>query len=106
MTKHSPDRVQASPSSLNLVAQDAVPLASRIVMLDGGDKGVTVERVETSHPFMHCTWASGPGPRATLRVQFDREKMPAEKSLDAEVRVHVLQPVPQVVTIPVHCVRP
>jgi hypothetical protein len=103
--KHSPDRVQAAPRELDLVVAGAVP--SRIVSLSAGDdRQVVVEKVETSSPFIRCTHASGPGLRATLRLQFDPESMPAEKSFDAAVRVHVSQPAPQVLTIPIHCARP
>jgi hypothetical protein len=41
-----------------------------------------------------------------MRIQFDRETMPAEKSFDTNIRVHVREPMSQVVTIPVHCSRP
>jgi hypothetical protein len=105
--KHSADRVQASPQSLNLAVLNATPLPSSIVLLSsGGDKPVLVERVETSHPFMQCTWATGPGPRSTLRIQFDRDKMPEDKRFEGSIRVQLRQPTAEVVTIPVHCAKP
>jgi hypothetical protein len=107
VVKRSPGRVDASPESLTVLAQGDVPLASRIVMLSSGDeKPVVVENVEASHSFIHCTWAQGPGERATLRVQFDPETMPSDKKVECSVRVHIREPMPQVVTIPIHCSRP
>jgi hypothetical protein len=105
--KRAPGRVDATPATLDVLAQGDAPLASRIVLLGSGDsKPVVIDHVEVGSPFMHCTWAQGPGERATMRVQFDREMMPAEKSFDTSIRVHVREPMPQVVTIPVHCSRP
>jgi hypothetical protein len=105
--KHSADRVQVSPQSLNLAVLGDSALPSRIVSLCAGDdRPVVVERVETSSSFIRCTHAQGPGPRTTLRLQFDRDSMPAEKTFEAAVRVHVREPSPQVLTIPVHCTRP
>jgi hypothetical protein len=102
VVKHSAGAVQPSPSLLRLAVLDASALPSSIVLLSAGDdKPVIVDRVESSHPFIACTWASGPGPRSTLRVRFDREKMPAEKNFEAAIRVHLKEPAGQVVTIPV-----
>ena len=42
----------------------------------------------------------------TLRVQFDSEHMPAKKTIEGAVRVHLREPMPQVVTIPITCNRP
>jgi hypothetical protein len=107
VVKRSPDGVQPSPPSLNLMAGEDARFPSRIVMLSNDDdKPVVVERVETTHPFIRCTWATGPGARSTLRVQVDNDKVPADKKFEAAVRVHIVQPVPQVVTIPVLCTKP
>ncbi len=107
VVKRAPGRVEATPASLDVRAQGDTPPGSRIVLLGSGDdKPVVIDHVEVSSPFIHCTWAQGPGERATLRVVFDHEKMPAEKSFDTDIHVHVREPMPQVVTIPVHCSRP
>jgi hypothetical protein len=103
VVKRSPDHVQPSPSSLAVVAAKEAPPPSQIVMLSAEeDKPVVIDRVEAGCPFIRCTWASGPGSRSTLRVQFDRDKMPAERRFEAQLRVHIRQPTPQVLTIPVH----
>jgi hypothetical protein len=107
VVKRSPGRVEASPSTLAVIAQGDAALSSRIVLLSSGDgKQVVIDHVETSHSFLHCTWAQGPGERATVRVVFDREKLPAGQSFDASVYVHIREPMPQVVTIPVRGTRP
>jgi hypothetical protein len=107
VVKRSPGRVDASPASLSVLSEKDGGFPSRIVMLGSGDdRPVVVERVETSDPFIVCTWAAGPNERSTLRVQFDSEQMPAKKIIEGAVRVHLREPMPQVVTIPIMCNRP
>jgi hypothetical protein len=79
------------------------PLPSRIVLLScAGDEEVAVERVEADDPAVRCQWAKGPGPRATLKIQVDHTHV-APSSLHSTVRVHVVKPAPQAVTVPVMC---
>jgi hypothetical protein len=107
VVKRSPGRVEASPSTLAVMVQGEAALPSRIVLLSSGEgKPVVIENVDTSHSFIRCTWAQGPGERATIRVVFDRDKMPVGQSFDASIYVHVREPMQQVVTIPVHVTRP
>ncbi len=105
VVKRSPDRVQASPAAVSMVAGPGSP-TSRIVLLEAGEAPVKVEAVEPGQPFLRCTWASGPGPRSTLRIGFEIDELPAGKSFDTQVRVRLKEPFPQVVDVPVHCARP
>jgi hypothetical protein len=69
-------------------------------MLSAGDEeAVLIESVKTSHPSLRCTWAHGPGKRATMRVVVDADKLPTGK-FDGSVSVQ-LQRSGQVVTVPV-----
>jgi hypothetical protein len=73
VTKRSRAGVRATPEAVSLSAAGAGPLPARIVLLDSADgRPVAVERVESDDPAVRCSWAAGPGPRATLKVQIDR----------------------------------
>jgi hypothetical protein len=102
VVKRSPGQVQASPSEVEWLVLGNQPLAARIVLLGtGSDEPVEVERVVVSHPCLSCTWAAGPGPRATLRIQIDRAAV--SSSVEGSIQVHVKKPTAQVVTVPVRC---
>ena len=101
--KRSPGQVQASPATVEWLAVGSLPLPARVVLLGtGGDDAVVIDRVVTSHPCLSCTWAAGPGPRATLRIQIDRSAL--QSSLfDGQVEVHLKKPTGQIVKVPVRC---
>jgi hypothetical protein len=104
VVKRSPSGVRASPETVEWLAQGDQPLPARIVLLGAGsDQPVEVAKVEPSHPCLHCTWAEGPGTRATLRISVERGEMSAG-GFEGTVRVHITHPTPQVVTVPVRCV--
>jgi hypothetical protein len=103
VTKRSRATVRATPEEINLTAPGAGPLPARIILLAGADdRPVVVERVESDDPAVQCRWAPGPGPRATLKVQVDRARVPGAV-LRATVRVHLGGPTPQTLTVPVLC---
>ncbi len=103
VTKRPRAGVRATPEAISLTAAGDGPLPSRIVLLAGADdRPVAVERVECDDPAVQCRWAAGPGPRATLKVQVDRARVPAA-GLHTAVRVHLGGPTPQTLTLPVLC---
>jgi hypothetical protein len=103
VTKRSRAGVRATPEAVSVSAAGAGPLPARIVLLDGADgRPVAVERVEADDPAVRCSWAAGPGPRATLKVQIDRARV-AGPILQTAVRVHLGGPTPQTLTVPVTC---
>jgi hypothetical protein len=105
IVKQTPGLVQASPAALHLTSLPGQALPSRIVLLGtADDQPVGVARIETSDPCIRCTWAAGPGPRATLRIQVERE-LRQEDRFEGSVRVHVHKPAPHVLTIPVRVIR-
>lgn len=97
--------VTPTPAAVDLLLSGQAPLPARVVLLGAADGApVLVGRVEPSHASIRCSFAEGPGPRSTLRVQVDREKLP-EGGFAGAVRVHLRQPAGQVVEVPVHVVR-
>lgn len=103
VTKRPRAAVRATPEEISLTAAGDGPLPARIVLLAAADdRPVTVERVEADDPAVECRWAPGPGPRATLKVQVDRARVPGA-ALHANVRVHLGGPTPQTLTLPVTC---
>jgi hypothetical protein len=96
-------QVRATPESVALTAVGAAPLPARVVLIGSADdRPVAVERVEADDPAVQCRWAPGPGPRATLKVQVDRARL-AGPVLQTAVHVHLSQPTPQTLTVPVTC---
>ena len=84
------------------MGSDAQAIPARIVLLNGPeDEAVEVEKVTTDHPAIQCRWAKGPGPMATLKIQFDPGELQAA-TLEGSVQVHLARPVGEQVSIPVH----
>jgi hypothetical protein len=74
---------------------------SKLVRLRAeGDRKITVERADADHAAVKCTWASGPGNDATLKVAVDGAGL---KSTDMKinVRIQLREPVAAMLTIPV-----
>jgi hypothetical protein len=103
VVKRSPRQVRAVPAEVSLLGSGGQALPARVVLLGSADgRPVAVEAVEASHPAVRCTWAPGPGPRATLRIQVERDRF-AGDTLEASVRVRLSKPGPQALVIPVRC---
>jgi hypothetical protein len=95
--------VSAAPGSVVLSESADRPLPSRIVLLStADDRAVHIERVETDHPAIDCSWAQGPGHQATLKIRVDRKQIPGDR-LRAAVHVRLNQPSAETITIPVSC---
>jgi hypothetical protein len=101
VVKRSRQQVSAAPAEVTLTGRPGQPLPSRIVLLSSPDgQEVRVERVEADDPAIHCQWAKGPGPRTTLKVQIDSTRL-GSTGLRSAVHVHLQQPAPQTLTLPV-----
>jgi hypothetical protein len=103
--KQTSGRVKVAPSTAEILAnvQGALPARVMHVTATTGE-AVVVERVEPSHPCIRCSFASGPGSRATLRIHVEREQLPAGP-FEGSVKVYMRQPVGEVVTVPVQVIR-
>lgn len=103
IVKRSARQVSAAPEAVNLTGEAGQPLPSRIVLLSAtGDRDVRIERIDCDSPAISCSWAPGPGHRATLRIRLDRARIGGE-GLRSAIHVHLSQPTPQTITVPVNC---
>lgn len=103
IVKRSRRQVTAMPEAVNLTEIVGQPLPKRIVQLRAADEqDVRIERIECDPPTISCRWKPGPGHRATLCIRVDRSLIVGE-SLRGAVHVHLSQPTPQIVTVPVNC---
>jgi hypothetical protein len=104
IVKRSPQKLTLYPAQVDLVAAPGQAVPSRIVLVrPAGEQAVAIDRVECDNPAVVVQWARGPGTAATLRINVDRSKLTVPQ-LQTTVRVHVHQPVDQLLTIPVNCV--
>src|SRR5262249_45588425 len=103
VVKRSREQVSVTPGAGTLSGTRGEPLPSRTVGLAAADgREVVVERVAADDPAIRCTWAKGPGPRATLRIRVDQAGLPGAV-LRGNVHVHLKGPAPQELTVPVTC---
>jgi Protein of unknown function (DUF1573) len=93
--------VSATPDCVTATAAQGQPLPSCLVRLRGpDDEAIQIERIETDHPALHCTWAMGPYNMATIKISFDRAKIDGD-NLQTAIHVHLSKPAAQTLTIPV-----
>ena len=85
----TPDKVEMHGSGSKLVRLRAV-----------GDQPVRIERADADHPAIQCTWASGPGNDATLKISVNADQRSGVTAL-ASVRVRLTEPSARTLTIPV-----
>jgi Protein of unknown function (DUF1573) len=85
--------VTATPDRIELTS------GSQLVRLRApSDKAVRIEKATSDHPALKCTWASGPGDDATLKITVDAGHLGAA---NAVVRVTLAEPAGQTIAIPV-----
>ena len=86
--------VSATPERIELTGS-----GSQLVRLRAaGDKTVRIEKAECDHPGVKCTWASGPGNDATLRISVDAAQF---TTAAATVHVRLTEPSAMTLNIPV-----
>ncbi len=86
--------VSATPDKVELTGG-----GSQLVRLRAsGDKAVRVDRVETSQPGIKCTWASGPGNDAMLKISVNAALLP---TAGGSVRILLAEPSAMTLSIPV-----
>jgi len=95
VTKATAQTVRATPEQALLRLTPGSTSASTLVRLRAaGDQKVSIAKIEPGDPGLVCTWASGPGNDATLKVQ-------ARTSTQSHIEVHLATPANEVLTIPV-----
>jgi hypothetical protein len=99
------NRLSATPMAIVLHTRTGKGTSARLFLIrDVRDEQVVIADVRADHPAVSCKWAAGPGSAATVRVQLDPSALPRGE-FSTVVRVHVSQPVAEVVTVPVRCSR-
>lgn len=102
IVKRSPQKVVATPAEVSMPGTG--PFPARVLLLSAGDAKVLVQRVETSHPALRCTFCEGPGERSTVRVTLDHQKLPPGP-FQGELRILLETPPQQIVLVPVRAPR-
>ncbi len=89
--------VSATPDKVEIVG-----VGSQLVRLRGsGDKAVRIDKAEANQPGIKCSWATGPGNDATLKISADATAGWRAPSTPPRVQVHLSDPAGTTLTIPV-----
>ena len=100
IARKGPGQVAATPETLTLRLAEGQSAASGLIRLrDPDDRTVVVEKMEADHPALRMKWAAGPGAMATLRLGV--ELTGDRTSGLGSVRIHIKEPKPQTLVIPV-----
>ncbi len=100
VTKASESAVRCVPEQVELRLLQGAPSASTVVRLrSANDQPVRIAKIKSSDPSLNCTWATGPGNDATVRIQTLAAK--GITSSQGFVEVHFAEPQGESVRIPV-----
>lgn len=100
ISRKAPGQVVPSPEQVTFRLADGQNIASGLIRLrDPADQTVIVEKLEADHPAVRMKWAAGPGNMATLRLGVELTN--DRSSGLGSVRVHIKDPKPQILVIPV-----
>ncbi len=101
--KQPRQRFCVSPNPVSLVGRAGQPVPARVVLIrDREGQPVVVDDVRADHPAVRATWAAGPGALATVRITLDRSQM-AAGTLQSALHIHLRNPTPEVVAVPLTC---
>jgi hypothetical protein len=101
VVKHSKSRLSASPNRVEFTSGPGMGSPVRMVLIrDKENQEVEVEAASSDHPGISCRWAKGPGSMTTVKIRFEGAPVP-EANLHATIRVQVIKPIRQTVTIPI-----
>jgi hypothetical protein len=100
IVRKAPGQITATPESLTLRLAQGQNAANGLIRLrDPDDRTVIVEKLEVDDPRLRTKWAAGPGAMATLRLGVE---LTGDRSSGiGSVRVHIKEPKPQILVIPV-----
>jgi hypothetical protein len=106
IAKRASQRFTALPNAVTLTASRGQPIPAKIVLIrDGNNEAVEIDRLTPSDPAIGCTWARGPGSNATLRISVDRARLQGD-TLSGSVEVTISKPAADTITIPVTVTTP
>lgn len=101
VVKRSRQAVSIAPAQVDLVLSAGQSSASRILLAHNrADVPVKIEAIQSSDPAISCTWAQGPGAKATVKLVVDRSKMQSS-DIQATVSVHFVEPPHETLTVPI-----
>jgi hypothetical protein len=93
-------RYVVSPEEVTMPAASSGSASSFTILIRSLDgRLVEIDKAECDDTALMCRFADGTWPTASVRVQVKKDQTAARQSM---LRVHVLQPVPQTLEIPVH----
>jgi hypothetical protein len=93
-------RYVISPDEVKLQAASEGSTSSFLILIRSADgRPVEIGKAECTDPAITCCFADGTWPTATVRVQVNKDQIPARQSV---LHVQVLQPAAQTLEIPVH----
>jgi hypothetical protein len=103
VVKRPRQSVSVVPARLVLEGDKGQPIPARLVRISTATGAeVEIERVATDDSVLRCTASKGTGTVATVRIEIDPTHLNGD--FHSDVRVHLLKPTPETVTIPVWCV--
>ncbi len=92
--------VTVTPARLTIEGDKGQPFPSRRVQFSApAGAAVEIERIESDDPVLRCTGSKGSGTTATVRIEIDLAHLTGD--FHTNVRVHLLKPAAETVTIPV-----
>jgi hypothetical protein len=100
IVKTSRQRVSATPAEVKLEAVPGQAAAKVVLLRDADGQSVVIDSVTADNPVVSCSWASGPGSMATLKVRCASVSASADV-LRTTLRIQVKEPVAQTLTVPV-----
>jgi hypothetical protein len=100
VVRRAKEILTATPNSIELKIDAGRPMPSRLVLIrDREDRPVEIDAVETDQAGVTCQWSKGPQTPATVRLRVDGQTV-GEASPKGTLRVHVIKPVEQTLSVP------
>jgi hypothetical protein len=104
--KRGHQRLSSLPGRVELRAAAGQSFPARIILLrDGENRPVKIERVTVEDPSITWQWAAGPENLATLKISVDQSRYPGG-TLQSAIHVRAAAPINETLTIPVICTTP
>lgn len=100
LIKRAARALSATPAELTLTAPAGQPIPSqRVLIRASAQQPVSIERVTVDNPAVQVQWAKGEFPAAVVKVSVDRTRVSGGE-VKTLLHVHVRQPAPEVLVIP------
>jgi hypothetical protein len=105
ISRRAKGEVICNPDQMTFRLADGQTSASGLIRLrDPDDNALVVEKIEADSPVIQSKWVAGPGSMVTVRITADLSK--ERKSGSGTLTIHVRDPKPQVIAVPVSWLVP